>query len=231
MKIKVEIWSDVQCPFCYLGKHKFEKALAQYADKEYIEVEWKSFQLNPELVTDTTISIHQYLTDIKGFPLDQAQQLNNRFIEAGKPFGLEYNFDKIIVANTYRAHNLIYFAKEQGKQNEMEERLFEAYFTDGKNMDDVPTLVQLAAEMGLNTDGLVEILENKTYTDKVEADIEEARQLGIRGVPYFVFNRKFGVSGAQETSIFLETLKKAFDDWRKDYPEIKPTPTTYSFKQ
>jgi predicted DsbA family dithiol-disulfide isomerase len=230
MKMKVEIWSDVQCPFCYLGKHKFEKALAQFANNEYIEVEWKSFQLNPELVTDTTISIHQYLADIKGFPLEQAQQMNNRFLEAGKPFGLEYNFDQIIVANSYRAHNLIYFAKEQGKQNEMEERLFEAYFTEGKNIDDAPVLVQLASEIGLNTDGLITVLENKTYTEKIEFDIAEARQLGIRGVPYFVFNRKSGVSGAQESPVFLDALKKSFDDWRKDYPEIVPQTATYTFK-
>ena len=228
--MKVEIWSDVMCPFCYLGKHKFENALSQFADKEHIEVEWKSFQLNPELITDTTISIHQYLSDVKGFPLEQAQQMNNRFTEAGKPYGLEYNFDKIIVANSYRAQNLIHFAKEQNKQNEMEERLFEAYFSEGKNIDDVPTLLLLASETGLNTEGLVEILENKSYAEKVELDIAEARQLGIRGVPHFVLNRKYGISGAQESTVFSDTLKKSFADWAKEHPEIKRKPTTYSFK-
>ena len=230
MKMKVEIWSDVMCPFCWLGKHKFEKALAQFTDKEHIEVEWKSFQLNPDLVTDPTISIHQYLSEIKGFQLEQAQQMNNRFLEAGKLFGLEYNFDKIVVANTYRAQNLIHFAKVQGKQNEIEERLFEAYFTEGKNMDDVSTLLELASEIGLITDGLGDILENKSYAEKVEFDIAEARQLGIRGVPYFFVNRKYGVSGAQETPVFLDTLKKSFADWAKDYPEIQRKPQTFSFK-
>ena len=95
MKMKVEIWSDVVCPFCYLGKHKFENALAQFADREYIEVEWKSFQLNPSLVTDTTISINQYLAKIKGFPIEQAVQMNDRFLQSGKPLGLVYNFDKL----------------------------------------------------------------------------------------------------------------------------------------
>ncbi len=230
MKMKVEIWSDVMCPFCYLGKHKFENALAQFTDKEYIEVEWKSFQLNPDLVTDPTISIHKYLSDIKGFPIEQAKQMNDRFTEAGKPLGLVYNFDKIIVANSYRAQNLIHFAKEQGKQNEIEERLFEAYFTEGKNMDEVSTLLVLASEIGLNTDGLGDLLENKSFSEKVEFDIAEARQLGIRGVPYFVVNRKYGISGAQETPVFLDTLKKSFADWVKDYPEIQRKPQTYSFK-
>ena len=228
--MKIEIWSDVMCPFCWLGKHKFENALAQFADNEQIEVVWKSFMLNPELVTDPTISIHQYLSEIKGFPIEQAQQMNARFTRSGKPFGLEYNFDKIVVANSFKAHNLTHFAKLQGKQNEIEERLFQAYFTEGKNIDDISTLIQLAEDISLNTNGLKEILENKTYADKVEMDIAEARQLGIRGVPYFVFDRKYAVSGAQESPVFLETIKKSFAGWAKEHPEIQRKPQTYSFK-
>lgn len=227
--MKVEIWSDVMCPFCYLGKHKFENALAQFAKKEHIEVEWKSFQLNPELVTDPTISIHQYLSEIKGFPIEQARQMNHRLVQAGKPLGLEYNFDNIIVANSYRAHNLIHFAKVQGKQNEIEERLFEAYFAEGENIDDNVTLIQLAKDIGLKTEGLNDILETKSNAEQVENDIAEARRLGIRGVPYFVFNSKYGVSGAQESTLFLETLKKSFAEWAKEHPEIEHKPQTYSF--
>jgi len=230
MKMKIEIWSDVVCPFCYLGKHKFENALAQFADRENIEVEWKSFQLNPGLVTDTTISIHQYLSEIKGYPLEQALKMNERFLVSGKPLGLEYNFDKIIVANSYKAQNLIHFAKHQGKQNEMEERLFEAYFTEGKNIDDNNILVLLATETGLNVEGLEQVLENKTYDDQVQKDIDEASQLGIHGVPFFVFNRQFAVNGAQDTSVFLDTLKKSYAAWCKDHPEIKPTAASYSYK-
>jgi predicted DsbA family dithiol-disulfide isomerase len=230
MKMKIEIWSDIVCPFCYLGKHKFENALAQFNGKEYIEVEWKSFQLNPDLVTDTTISIHQYLAEIKGFSMEQARQMNDRFTLSGKPFGLVYNFNKVVVANSYCAQNLVHFALLQGKQNEMEERLFEAYFTEGKNIDDIPTLILLATETGLNVEGLDKILLNKTYAGDVEKDIVEARSLNIHGVPFFVFNRKYAVSGAQETPVFLDTLKKSFDDWRKDYPEVKDPVKTYSFK-
>lgn len=228
--MKVEIWSDVVCPFCYLGKHKFENALSQFHGKEYIEVEWKSFQLNPDLITDPTISIQQYLAQTKGFSIEQAKQMNDRFALSGKPFGLEYNFDKIVVANSFKAQNLIHFANAQGKQNEMEEQLFRAYFTDGKNIDDTSVLIQLATETGLNVEGLDEVLNNKTYSPKVLSDIAEARQLDIHGVPFFVFNRKYAISGAQETSHFLETLKKSFDDWRKAYPEIKAEARTYSFK-
>jgi len=228
--MKVEIWSDTVCPFCYLGKHKFEKALAQFADRDNIEVEWKSFQLNPGLVTDTTISINQYLAEIKGYPIEQAAKMNERFLQSGKALELDYNFDKIVVANSYRAQNLIHVAKSQGKQNDMEERLFKAYFTDGINIDDIAVLVLLAKESGLNIDGLEQALENKTFKDEVQKDIIEANQLGIHGVPFFVFNRKYVVNGAQETPVFLDTLKKSFSAWCNDHPEIKRIPSTYSYK-
>ena len=230
MKMKVEIWSDTVCPFCYLGKHKFEKALAQFADRDNIEVEWKSFQLNPGLVTDTTISINQYLAEIKGYPIEQASKMNERFLQSGKALELDYNFDKIVVANSYRAQNLIHVAKSQGKQNDMEERLFKAYFTDGINIDDIAVLVLLAKESGLNIDGLEQALENKTFEDEVQKDIAEANQLGIHGVPFFVFNRKYAVNGAQEMPVFLDTLKKSFTGWCKDHPEIKKIASTYSYK-
>ena len=230
MKMKIEIWSDVVCPFCYLGKHRFENALAQFADREYIEVEWKSFQLNPGLVTDTTININQYLAEIKGYPIEQAVQMNDRFLQSGKPLGLEYNFEKIIVANSLMAQHLIHFAKNQGKDNDIEERLFKAYFTEGKNIDDIVILLLLATETGLNIDGLEQALKNKTFETPVQKEISEASQLGIHGVPYFVFNRQFAVNGAQETPVFLETLKKSFTVWCKAHPEIKRNAPAFSYK-
>ena len=229
MKMKVEIWSDTVCPFCYLGKHKFENALAQFADRDHIEVEWKSFQLNPGLVTDTTISINQYLANVKGYPIEQAAKMNDRFLQSVKALGLEYNFDKVVVANSYRAQNLIHFANIQGLQNEMEERLFKAYFTDGLNIDDLSVLVLLATETGLNIDGMEQAMENKKYENEVQKDIAEASQLGIHGVPFFVFNRKYAVNGAQETPVFLDTLKKSFTAWCNDHPEIKRKPATFSY--
>jgi len=230
MKMKIEIWSDIVCPFCYLGKHKFENALAQFPDRENIEVEWKSFQLNPGLVTDTTISIHQYLAEIKGYPIEQAVQMNDRFLQSGKAYGLDYNFDKIIVANSLKAHNLIHFSKKQGKENDIEERLFKAYFTEGKNIDDILTLILLATETGLDIDGLEQALESKKFAPEVQKDCTEASQLGIHGVPFFIFNRQFAVNGAQETPVFLEILKKSFTAWCKDHPEIKRIAPTYSYK-
>ena len=230
MKMKIEIWSDVMCPFCYLGKRKFENALKQFADKEYIEVEWKSFQLNPNLETNPGINIQQYLSEYKGISTEQVIQMNNHLTQAGKVVGLEYYFDKIKVANTFKAQQLLKFAHTQGRQNEMEELLFDAYFTKGENVDDLAILSKLANEAGLDTVEMHKEPESDKYTLLVQADIAEASQLGIHGVPYFVFNRKFVVNGAQESPVFLDTLRKAFTDWSKDYPEIKQRPATFSYK-
>ena len=217
------------CPFCYLGKRKFENALAQFANKEHIEVEWKSFQLNPDLVTNPGKSVQQYLMEHKSMSMENAIQAGNYITQAGKSVGLDYHYDKVILANTFRAQQMIKFAHTQGKQNEMEEKLFEAYFTKGENVDDLTTLLKLAFEAGLDTAELQEGLENNQFAAQVLSDIDEANRLRIHSVPYFFFNRKYIVNGAQESTVFLETLRKAFTDWAKDQPEIKTGPVKYSF--
>lgn len=215
-RMPVEIWSDVMCPFCYLGKRKFETALSQFAESENIEVTWKSFQLMPSLVTDTSIAIHDFLAREKGFPASQMQQLNNQVAEAGRQIGLEFNFDKVVVANTNRAHRFLHFAKANGVQNEAEELLFRTFFRDGKNVDDMAVLAELAAELGLDSDALLEELKSSGYSEDVNRDIAEAQQLGIRGVPFFVFDRKYAVSGAQDPSVFLQTIEKAYSEWKQE---------------
>jgi protein disulfide-isomerase len=218
-KMKVEIWSDVMCPFCYIGKRKFEMALAQFPQKDKVELVWKSFQLAPEIKTQPDKNIHQFLADHKGMSLEQAKRMNDHVTQLAKQVGLTYNFDKSIVANTFNAHRFAHFAKQYGKQNEAEEILFRSYFTDGKNIDDFPTLIQLGKEIGMDSDKLKTALEDGSYADDVKQDIYEGQQVGLRGVPFFLFNRKFAVSGAQDSKIFLETLEKAFEEWRKSNPQ------------
>ena len=217
--MKVEIWSDVMCPFCYIGKRKFETALKQFGHNDKVEIVWHSFQLAPELQTQPDKNIHQFLAEHKGMSIAQAKGMNDHVTQLAEQVGLVYNFDRSVVANSFSAHRFTHFAKQYGKQDGAEELLFRSYFTDGKNIDDYPTLVQLGAEIGLDTDALKTALENGRYADDVRADIYEARQVGVRGVPFFVFNRKYAVSGAQESSVFLETLEKSFAEWRKDNPE------------
>jgi predicted DsbA family dithiol-disulfide isomerase len=221
-KMTVEIWSDIMCPFCYLGKRKFEAALNQFPERENVSVIWKSFQLQPDLKTDTSIDIYTYLSQVKGFEPAQAKQINEHLSQSGRSVGLEYNFDKIIVANTFKAHILLHVARKHGKQIEVKESLLKAYFTDGRNVDDIPTLIEIGNSSGLKSDELYEALEEDSCIDPVREDIYEAQQLGIRGVPYFVFNKKYGVSGAQESDLFSGVLEKAFAGWKKDNPDMEP---------
>lgn len=220
-KMKVEIWSDVMCPFCYMGKRKFELALAEFEHKDKIEIVWKSFQLMPELEKDTPADLEKIFVEKKGIDIDQMRQMNTQLTQAGKQVGIEYNFDKTLTVNTFDAHRFLQFAGEKGKADEAEEVLFRSYFTDGKNVGDYNLLIQLGKEIGLDENTLKTALENGSYADKVRADIYEARQVGVRGVPFFVFNRKQAVSGAQEPEVFLQTLEKSYTEWRKENPEVK----------
>lgn len=210
--MQVEIWSDVMCPFCYIGKRKFEAALEQFPHKDQVEVVWKSFQLNPGLKTDTGKSVNEYLAEIKGWTLDQAKQMNQRVSEMAQAAGLTFNFDSAIVANSFDAHRLSHLARTRGLQDQAEERLFYAYFTEGKNTADHSVLLQLGEGIGLDTDEIRQMLAGQQYATEVQADVEEAASLGIRGVPFYVLARKFGVSGAQESGVFLDALSRAFED-------------------
>jgi len=217
-KMEVEIWSDVMCPFCYIGKRKFETALKQFKYQSDVKIVWHSFQLAPEIKTQPDVNIHQFLSEHKGMSLEQAKEMNDHVTQLAKQVDLVYNFDKSIVANSFNAHRFTHFAKQYDKQNEAEEILFRSYFTDGKNIDDYPTLIRLGEEIGLDTSALKAALENGSYADDVKTDIYEAQQVGVQGVPFFVFNRKYAVSGAQESNAFLETLEKSFAEWRKENP-------------
>ena len=200
------------CPFCYIGKRKFETALAQFEGRDDIEITWKSYQLSPDMVTDSSKSINQYLSEHKGISIQEAERMNAYVTTMAAKEGLTYNFDKTVVANSFKAHRFAHFAKQYGKQDEAEEKLFIAYFTEGKNMDDDAVLLQLGADIGLDTIELKSALENGAYTDEVLTDIKEAEEIGVRGVPFFVFDRKYAVSGAQDSKVFLQTLEKAYKE-------------------
>ncbi|OJW15270.1 DsbA family oxidoreductase [Mucilaginibacter sp. 44-25] len=221
--MKVEIWSDVMCPFCYIGKRRFEAALQQFPHKDKVEVEWKSFQLNPDMQTDPNISINQYLADVKGWTLDYARQMNNHVTQMAAAVGLTYNMDKAVVANSFKAHRFTHLAKKHGLGEAAEEALFKAYFTDSRNVDDDDTLIELGVSIGLDAETIKTTLETDAFADEVRYDIAEAQQLGIRGVPFFVMDQKYGVSGAQANEVFSQTLDKAFNEWNQQRPAIQVT--------
>lgn len=219
--MKIEIWSDIACPFCYIGKRNFETALAQFTDKENIEVEWKSFQLDPSAPEVAVENQEDYLVKRKGMSREQVQSMLANVTKMARQSGLEYHLDKTVMVNTQKAHQLIQFAKTKNLGDAMEERLFKAYFTEGKNLADVEVLSQIGKEIGLDEDELKTAFSDDQYRYQMKQDIQEAQNIGIRGVPFFVFDRKYGISGAQPPLAFLETLKKSFAEWRKANPEIK----------
>lgn len=216
----VEIWSDIMCPFCYIGKHQFEKAFQKLPFKEEVEVIYKSYQLNPAYYHIAGDSTYGFLSRSKGISEEQAKEMTANVVAMGKASGLDINFDTNIPANTFKAHELIHFAATHNKAKETTERLFVAHFVQGLNIEDLSVLVQLATELGLPADETKEALNSDRYARAVRQDIQEAAQLGIRGVPFFLFDRKYALSGAQGTEAFEEVLTKSFEEWKANKPEI-----------
>jgi len=216
-KMIVEIWSDVACPFCYVGKRKFEEALAQFEFRDSIEIIWKSFQLDPTIPKqiDQSIGMYQYLADNKGISLKESKRMHENVAKMGAEVGLVYDFDQAKISNTFDASRLIHFAAASGKQGMAKEKLLAAHFTNGLDVADEETLVKLAIEIGLDGEKVRSMLQSDDFVSEVKHDIQEARNLGISGVPYFVFNRKYGVSGAQDSKVFLETLQKSYEELAK----------------
>lgn len=226
--MKIEVWSDIACPFCYIGKHHFEQALKQFEDAEAVELEWKSFQLDPDLSKDTSYaSTYTYLAERKGVSQEQAKELTAGVKQAGEAAGLTLNFGQTIIANTFDAHRLLHFAKRRQLGNELKETLFRAHFTDGMDISGQPTLVALAREVGLDEAAVQQVLASEQYAYEVSQDIQEARNMGIRGVPFFVFNRKYAISGAQPIGVFLQTLEKSVAEWRVVRPKISVEVNTH----
>ena len=215
-KMKIEVWSDVMCPFCYIGKRNYEGALKQFDDSNNIEIIWKSFQLDPSIPekTNPNESVYEYLAKRKRMSIEQAKSLHTSVEETAKKAGLEFNFEKAKIVNSLKAHRVIQFSKTKGLGNEMEEVLFKAYFTDGKDIANQETLISLGESIGLKQSDIIEALQNDEYAILVQKDIQEAQQLRVTGVPFFVFDRKYAISGAQPTEVFLQTLKQSFTEWK-----------------
>lgn len=208
--MEIEIWSDVVCPFCYLGKRRFEKALQDFPERDGVNVTWKSFQLHPGLSARPGMGLEAYLAERKGWSLPQIRANHDRLAQAGAELGLDYRFDKAVIADTFDAHRLIQMAKAEGKGEAMEERLFRAYFTEGKNIADTGVLAELAEAAGLARDKAAAMLADPSaYAEPVRAELAEAESLGIGGVPFFVFDRRFAVSGAQDVEVFRRALAQA----------------------
>lgn len=204
--IKVDIWSDVQCPWCYIGKRKFEEGAAAFGGA--VEVEYHSFELAPDTPVDFDGSPVDYLSQRKGIPVEQVAQMLANVTGIAASVGLEYDYDHVHQTNTVKAHELLHYAKAHGRQLDMKERLLKAYFVDGRHAGRVEDLADLAAEIGLDRAEVVRVLTDEIYLAEVKADVARASEYGIKGVPFFVIDGTYGVSGAQDATTFANVLEQ-----------------------
>nr|WP_027376521.1 DsbA family oxidoreductase [Kaistella palustris] len=211
--MKVDIWSDIRCPFCYVGKKNFEKALEQFPERDKIDVTWHSFQLDPNLVTQPEKNSLEYFAEAKRVSPEQAKEMHAHVSHAGTEAGIEFNFEHQKIANSYRAHLLLQLAATRGLANEAEEALFKAQLIEGKNIDDEATLIEIGRSLSLNEGEIKAAFESDEFKFAVSQDMMLARQMGISGVPFFVVNDKYGVSGAQPSTVFSEVLEKSWQEF------------------
>jgi predicted DsbA family dithiol-disulfide isomerase len=205
--ITVEIWSDVVCPWCYIGKRRFERALDAFGAE--VDVVWRSFQLDPDSRAREERGLVDSFSARKGLSPAQVRSMFAHVTEIAAGEGLDYHFDRASSGNTFDAHRLLHFAAAHGRQGELNERLLRAYFTEGEPIGDRAVLARLAADVGLDGAEAKHALDTGAYADDVRGDLDTARALGITGVPFFVFDRKFAVSGAQPTEVFTRALESA----------------------
>ncbi|MEO8887932.1 MAG: DsbA family oxidoreductase [Jatrophihabitantaceae bacterium] len=210
--MKIEIWSDVVCPWCYIGKRRFEQALATFEHRDEVSVEWRSFELDPSRPARVAASLVALLASKYGRTPEQAQEMLDSTTRTAAAEGLDYDFERAVPANTFNAHQVIHLAAAHGRQAAAKERLLAAYFTEGADVDDVETLSELGVEIGLAADDVRTALAAQTYADAVRADEAEATAFGISAVPFFVVDRTYGVSGAQSPDTVLEVLGRAWSD-------------------
>jgi predicted DsbA family dithiol-disulfide isomerase len=208
--IEVEIWSDVVCPWCYIGKRLFERALAEFEHWNDTAVLWRSFELDPEAARGYSGSLDQMLAEKYGVSLERARAMNEQVTRLAAEEGLEYRLSDAQRGNSFDAHRLIHLAKKHGLQAEAEERLMKAYFSEGLPIGDRETLVELAREVGLDEEEARSALEGNEFAKEVRADERRAAELGITAVPFFVIGGRYGVSGAQSPAVFLQVLQKAW---------------------
>lgn len=209
MKLKIDIWTDFVCQFCYIGKRELELAIEKTGMKDLVDIEYHAYQLTPDAPTESGTLFYDFATKHMGISSDQIQEMVGATVERAASLGLVYRFDNMMHQNTMKAHRISKYAKEVGLEKEYQERMFYAVFTENIFIADTDNLVQLAGEVGLDTDKVREIADDENaYYDDVRGDIYNASQIGVRGVPFYVFNNQYAVSGAQPGELFVELLEK-----------------------
>jgi predicted DsbA family dithiol-disulfide isomerase len=207
--MRVDVWSDIVCPWCYIGKRRFERAVTALPELKDVELVHRAYQLNPGAPRDQTSDRRAYLMAKYGWSGTQAEQMDARMEQVAAAEGLDYHLAGTSTGNTFDAHRLVHFARERGLEEAALERLYRAYFTEQRSIFDHASLVQLAAEAGLERDETARMLAGDEYAAAVTADLQEAAALRVSGVPFFVIDNRYGVSGAQSPDVFIEALRRA----------------------
>lgn len=207
--MKIDIWSDFACPFCYIGKRNLESALKEFDSQDVVELVFHSYQLDPDAKKGGQINPVDELAKKYGTSRERAQEMIDRVVNMAKDVGLNYNYDKLISTNTLDAHRLSHYAKKENKDRELVEELFKAHFIEGLDIGDLEVLAELGARVELDREEIKSILKSEEYYSEVDLDKYTASQYQIRSVPFFIFNNRYAVSGAQPVEAFLETLTKA----------------------
>lgn len=208
----VEIWSDVNCPWCYIGKRRFEAAMARFEHADQTDVTWRSFELDPEAPAETPGNGAAMLAEKYGMALERARAMEQNVTEIAAADGLRYDLEHARIGSSFDAHRLVHLARREGRQDEMSERLFRARFTEGRLISDLETLVELGKDVGLGEVEVRAMLSGEDFADDVRAEESAAHQLGISGVPMFVVDRQFGMSGAQPAEQLLALLEHAWEN-------------------
>lgn len=220
--MKVELWSDYVCPFCYVGKKRLEIALNKLGIKEETEIVMKSYELDPYLEEDANLKTYDYLQEKYNMSLDKVKEMTEGIEAQAEEVGLSYDFSKYHQENTHKAHRLVKYAETLGKGREMSERILQAYFNEYKRIGKKEVLLELAVEVGLDREEVDSFLCLNKYSKQVKSDMEEARDIGVQGVPFFVINEKYALSGAQPQEVFIEALEKVLEEENEAKSKLKP---------
>lgn len=212
--VQVEVWSDIVCPWCYIGKRRLERALELFEHSDQVRVRWRSFQLDPSFPTGASEPVYDSLSRKMGAPREQVRSMTEQVTQVAAQEGLDYDFAGGVMVNTFDVHRLIHLARIRGLEARAQERFMRAQLVEARDLSDTAVLVEVAAEVGLESQEVRRVLEGGEYAEDVREDIALARRLGATGVPFFVMDRAVGISGAQSVEVVVSALDKAYQAGR-----------------
>ncbi|MFC4818534.1 DsbA family oxidoreductase [Flavobacterium sp. GCM10023249] len=217
-KMTIDIWTDLMCPFCFIGKKNLDSALLQFYDRDSLAIEWHSYLLAPDFHPRSKKNGPKILAEYKGVSLDKAKAMSVYVTQMAQQAGIQFDLDRLQWADTLQAHRLLQWSKPLGSAYSLEQRLFEAVFCYGENIGDVRTLLRIVEEIGLPVQDAFSVLKGNDFTDAVKKDMRHSLTIGMRSLPFFLVDNKFTFSGAAQPTDFLQIISDNYTEWRNDNP-------------